>query len=300
MSIVICELPKAGLGNQLFPLVKAAVFAHLNELPLVVTGYNQFKLGPYLRREKVKRKYKGYFRFQKSLLGEQMDRLFLIKYKGCESIAEPPVCRLAPEERKAKKFIFSAIPHWSDYFAGLKEHRDLAISLLSDMLDEKVKQALNRLDAPCIGVHIRMGDFRKLRAGEDFKSAGAIRTPEYYFIELIEYIRKISNKNLAVSVFTDGYKNEFEKLFTLDNVQMIEDNTDIVDLFLLSKSKLIITSAGSTFSYWSAFLSNAPVIMHPDHLHAPIRPDEVNRRWYEGPIDSVSGENQLTGNIRCI
>jgi len=40
MSIVVCELPKAGLGNQLFPLVKAAVFAELNGLPLIVTGKN--------------------------------------------------------------------------------------------------------------------------------------------------------------------------------------------------------------------------------------------------------------------
>jgi hypothetical protein len=38
MSVVICKLPKAGLGNQLFPLMRAYTFAHLNNLPGMVPG----------------------------------------------------------------------------------------------------------------------------------------------------------------------------------------------------------------------------------------------------------------------
>jgi hypothetical protein len=34
MSVVVCQLPKAGPGNQLFVLMKAHVFAHLNGLPI--------------------------------------------------------------------------------------------------------------------------------------------------------------------------------------------------------------------------------------------------------------------------
>jgi hypothetical protein len=52
MSIVICKLPKSGLGNQLFPLMHAMVFAHINQMPLKIIGYHQFKIGPYLRNEK--------------------------------------------------------------------------------------------------------------------------------------------------------------------------------------------------------------------------------------------------------
>ena len=73
MSIVICKLPKAGLGNQLFPLMHAFLFGKLNGLPVVVTGYHQLKIGPYLRREKSKRRYNDYFIFQKSILGECLD-----------------------------------------------------------------------------------------------------------------------------------------------------------------------------------------------------------------------------------
>ena len=69
MGMVVCKLPSAGLGNQLFPLMHAMVFAELNNLPLTVTGYHRIKIGPYLRGEKSKRSYKGYFKFQKSLHG---------------------------------------------------------------------------------------------------------------------------------------------------------------------------------------------------------------------------------------
>lgn len=300
MSIVVCELPKAGLGNQLFALVKATVFAELNGLPLYVKGYNQFKIGPWLRGEKIKRNYYGYFTFEKGLLGQQLDRLSLSGKKGLERVAEPNLTTLSINAREGKQFVFAAIPHWSDYFAGLKDHRDLAITLLRRLIRERITRTAEQLEAPCIGVHIRMGDFRKLRAGEDFRKVGAVRTPEDYFVSLIQRVRELSGRELPVSVFTDGYRHEFQRLFDMENVSMVEGNADIVDLLLLSRSKLIITSAGSTFSYWSAFLANSPVIMHPDHLHASVRPIEVNRHWYEGPLDPAGPDKLLAENIQGI
>ena len=54
MGIVICKIPKAGLGNQLFPIMRAYTFAHLNQLPILVYNYHQVKIGPWLRGEKSK------------------------------------------------------------------------------------------------------------------------------------------------------------------------------------------------------------------------------------------------------
>lgn len=298
MSIVICKLPRAGLGNQLFPLAKAAVFAHLNDLPMIVVGYNQLKIGPWLRREKTKRNYRGYFTFEKGWVGERIEAWRLERYKSYEQINEPEVKKLDTTGRKA--FVYSAIPHWKDYFAGLKEHRELAIRLLQDMIREPIKRAVAAQTVPCIGVHIRMGDFRKLQAGEDFSSAGAVRTPEEYFIEIIEAIRKVNGRELPVSVFTDGYRHEFERLFSLGGIHLIEGNKDIVDLLLLSGSKIIVASAGSTFSYWSGFLSESPLIVHPAHLHEPNRPESMNSRWYEGPFDLQAHGGLLEKNIKAI
>ena len=82
MNKIVCKLPKAGLGNQLFPLMKAYTFAYLNKLPVIVTGYHQLKIGPYVRGEKTKRKYSGFFIFQKNIPEAWRDAWKIKKYKG--------------------------------------------------------------------------------------------------------------------------------------------------------------------------------------------------------------------------
>ncbi|MBS1596782.1 MAG: alpha-1,2-fucosyltransferase [Bacteroidetes bacterium] len=299
-GFVLCRLPKTGLGNQLFPLLKSAVFANLNRLPLIVVGYNQFKIGPYLRGEKIKRRYNGYFNFQKNIFGEQIDRFIVWRHRNFEKVEEPAIEKIADDQKKRKQFIFSAIPHWEDYFEGLRENRELVIELFWKMINKSILRKLETLPVPCIGVHIRMGDFRKLKEGEDFKKTGAVRTPEDYFIEIINAIRRINNSELPVCVFTDGYREEIPKLLSLKRIEVIEGNKDIVDMLLLSKSKIIVASAGSTFSYWAGFLSDSPLIMHADHLHEFIRPQEINRIYYEGPLHPDSPNLLLQKNIELI
>lgn len=284
-SFVVCKLPKAGLGNQLFPLLKALVFAEINNLPVKIVGYHQFKIGPYLRREKSKRKYSGYFTFQRSFLAEQLDAFYIKRKEKIYRIVNEPVLKMIEEsERKKCIYLFDQIPHWANYFDGLREHRDQVIHLFWNVLNKQVKQNLDQLAAPGIGVHIRMGDFRKLKQGEDFSKVGAVRTPEDYFIDIIKQLRAMHGNGLPVSVFTDGYEHELKELLRLENITLIQGNSDIVDMLLLSRSKVVVTSAGSTFSYWSGFLSNAPIIMHPDHIHKPIRSVKDLHKLYEGPI----------------
>jgi hypothetical protein len=288
MSVVLCKLPKAGLGNQLFPLLKAFTFGQINNLPVIVTGYNRLFIGPYLRGEKSKRNYRNYFVFQKSVLGAQWDLWRNRHIKDLQVNEEPALQRLPRPDDGRQLYVYGAIPHWSDYFEGLRDHRDAVNTLLHQLLKPHIKKQVEKLPPPCIGVHIRMGDFRKLAAGEDFSKVGTVRTPEPYFIETIQAIRNIHGSDLPVSVFTDGYRHEFEQLFALKNISLVEGNVDIVDMLLLSKSNIIVTSAGSTFSYWSGFLANVPLIVHPDHLHASIRPAVANKHWYEGPFDHNS------------
>jgi len=107
MSRVVCILPKAGLGNQLFPLLNALVFGKLNDLPVTIIGYHHLKIGPYLRKEKIKRRYRGYFRFQKSVLGEAYDS-FLSNGRLRIIIAfMSPICCVMKKRRSGIKFLFS-------------------------------------------------------------------------------------------------------------------------------------------------------------------------------------------------
>jgi len=284
MGLVICKLPRAGLGNQLFPLLKAYTFAHLNNLPVLVTNYRQVKIGPWLRGERNKRVYNGFFNFEKNRIAAQFDKWKVKNISAEISIPEPEIKKLESKDVFTKYFLFHEIPHYARRFEGLTDNRELVINELNKLIRPSIKKRLEELEPPCIGVHIRMADFKKLREGEKFGKEGATRTPEDYFVKTIQSIRNMYGDNLPVSIFTDGSKKEFSILLQQPKIDFIEGNNDLVDLLLLSKSDIIITSGGSTFSYWAAFLSDAIVIMHPSFSNIKIRPESVDTQ-YEGVFD---------------
>ncbi|MEO6669113.1 MAG: hypothetical protein ABIN36_06535 [Ferruginibacter sp.] len=297
MSLVVCKLPKAGLGNQLFPLMSAFVFANLNGLEVIVVGYHQLKLGPYLRNEKSKRRYSGYFNFQKNIVGEYLDILKVLAFKKRYNVVyDPSVAKLAGKKPEHTVFIFGKLPNWRDYYRDLRDHRAMVLELLYPLLNPWIIKEVENATAPVIGMHIRMGDFRKLKEGEAFKG-GPVRTPESYFVDLIQQARAIYGQALPVSLFTDGHKHEFKELFELENINLIEGNADIVDMLLLSRSKIILSSSGSTFSNWAGFIADAPFIRHPDHIHNFFRPSAINALYYEGAMVKGKIDPLLKKNI---
>lgn len=297
MSFVVCKLPKAGLGNQLFPLLRAHVFAHLNQLPIVVIGYHQLKIGPYLRRERSKRSYSSIFTFRKNVFGELFDRLRVKRILRNKKLVIDPILRIETFNSK-EVFLFNRTPHWSNYFEYLNAHRELVIKLFWNLVRSNVIRKIESLEKPIIGVHVRMGDFRKLAVNEDFSEVGTVRTPEKYFTDVINGIRTMHGTALPVSIFTDGHKSELGSLLTLENTTLVQGNSDFEDLLLLSKSKIIVVSAGSTFGYWAGFISEAPIIMHPDHIHLPLRSKAMGMNIYEGAMNK--NDEVLIRNIEAI
>jgi hypothetical protein len=95
----------------------------------------------------------------------------------------------------------------------------------------------------------------------------------------------VHGKSLPVTVFTDGRKSELQQLFELENIFLSEDNDDLTDLLLLSRSKILITSAGSTFSYWAAFISEGIIISHPEYENLKVRPKCKDAETFEGALD---------------
>lgn len=285
-SAVICRLPAAGLGNQLFPLLRGHTFAALNHLPVYVQKKNKLGIGPYLRFERRKRNYENYFTFTKGIIGTWVQRLALREFQlHAVTVNEPDLHELEVNPQKTA-FVYFEAARYTNYFKGLKEHRPLVKKILMQLVDESVHSEVASKVPPEIGVHIRMGDFRKLNQGEVF-NGGHVRTPEDYFVNIIAKIRIIAGKNIPVTVFTDGYRNELKKIEALQQITFSDCRKDISEILLLSKSKLIITSAGSTFGAWSAFLSDAIVIKHQTQLHEAYR-NEAG--FYEGIFDENNPE----------
>lgn len=297
-SLVFARLPYTGLGNMLLVWAHALVFSRLNELPLMTSGWGHIHIGPIIRRERHRRFYGRYF--------DPVDAIPLWKKwlaLSCYAkIHEPEITELSALPGKHSLYVFSHIPHWRDYFGSIREHRDLVHSTLLRMLKPHYRERLMQLERPWIGVHIRRGDFRALQSGENFSKVGLVRTPLEYFRELIMGIRQIHGTDLPVTVFSDGYDEELQEILSLPGVGRATREADIVDLLLLARSRLLIASAGSTFSYWAGFLTDAPVLLHPDHIHMPLRPSEVNKRYFEGGVrgPAETWPELLKQNIQAI
>lgn len=282
-KLAYAKLPSAGLGNILFVWARACIFAEVNQCQLYTTGWNRLHIGAILRGEKSYRFYGNYFVASKVLvrLQNMMQSLFFSKIYNIN-----PTMHVNSSQNTV--YIFDQVPHWSDSFEYIKEYRDLIKKSLFTMLTNDIQIELAKHNAPAIAVHIRRGDFANLQENVDFKMVGGTKTPLDYFINSINAIRKYINKEIEVQVFSDGTEEELETVLQLNHVKLVATKYDITDLLLMSKSKLLITSAGSSFSYWAGFLSEGAVIIHYDHIHAPHRDKISNAKFYEG---AMIGEN---------
>lgn len=271
------KLPRTGLGNMLLVWARACVFAELNGLRLITTGFGSLRVGPFLRFEREKRLY--WADFLPSAPADIAQALVLSHLGRIER--EPLVRRLSPDELQSVfVYVYEALP---DFFLSFAEHRDLVRERLFAMLTPKRKQELGESKPPVIGVHVRRGDFGKLDPNHNLsRSFGP--TPLGHFVRLINQIREVVGKNMEVTVFSDGEDDELGPLLALPCVVRAPRRAAIVDLLLLSRAKIVIPSAWSTFSLWSGFLSDAPVFLHPmEHEHlCSIRPANINVCHYEG------------------
>jgi hypothetical protein len=290
------KLPKSGLGNKLFVWAKAHVFARLNHLPLVVTGWAQLQLAPILHGRDF-RFYWNYFRPVKEVNWLKQAAI----RRRAKIVEEPPVVRSELPSQPAI-YEFSEIPHWSDYFGDLKAHREMIREALFEMLTPARRRELALATKTQISVQVRLGDFRPLKQDEDFAKVGGVRTPLTYFANIINGIREIHGTEVPVTVFSDGTAQQLGELLSLPAVSLATKQTAVVDMLSMAAGKVLVPSAGSTFGFWAGFLGGCAIIMHPNHIHKSIRPDSVNEMFYEGP--AVGPANQwpelLQKNIRAI
>ena len=66
--------------------------------------------------------------------------------------------------------------HWSDYFGELKPIRETVIQELPNLLSDECRAKVEAVKPIDMAIHIRMGDFRPLKAGEKFAEVGHVRT----------------------------------------------------------------------------------------------------------------------------
>ena len=90
---------------------------------------------------------------------------------------------------------------------------------------------------------------------------------------------------IIVSSVFNGFEKELKPLLEEPDVYYFKPVNDLVDLLVLSSSKVIITTKASTYSYWAAFISDAIVLHHPKTNVPQCRPDDFNKVHFEGAVD---------------
>jgi hypothetical protein len=300
--LVYPQLPKAGLGNMLLVWARAILFAHINSLQVVAPAWGKFVIGPYLRGERDKRYY-GYLFSNKdyvSRLNYLLASLKNIHIHDNPVLSKMEISHLGSQTSKFHLFTFNKLPHWSDYFIDLQEHQPIIKDKLLSNIRPSVLAEISHRPAPQIGIHIRMGDFRALKPEDDFTKLGLVRTPFSWFTRVINAIRGIAGYDVPATIFSDGYDHELSELLNLSNVSRASTASALSDMLTLSRSKLLITSSGSTFSSWASYLGQCPTIWHPAHFHAGVFPPNISQKVFEGGFDPESMQiaDLLTHNIK--
>lgn len=283
MAKVYVKMPKTGLGNMLLVWANAIVFAKINGLEMITSSWWGFRWGAILRREKKKRLYKSYFNetpFYKRAW-------FKAKLLQGTVIKDPEITIIPKDEKKLDQiFFFEKAIRVSDLFGSIRNHHEFIEQQLFALLTSKRKEELKKYPVPVIGVHIRRGDFKM----------GNYITPLSYFIHVIKVIRECTGQSLPVTIFSDADKSELHDILQLSNITIAEDKADILDILLMSKSRFLILSKDSTFSYWAAFLSKALVIIHYEDWQNQIKfSDEyyAEIKWNDKDKQSLPGLESL-------
>ena len=294
---VKANLPHAGLGNMLLVWARAAVFAELNSIPMVAPTWESFHIGPYLRGERYKRFYGGFFSRDRYLSRLQYWITKLLRQPKivCNpSISTNKVGNAAlPGKHKESGlsqpicFVFDKMPPWNDYFQELKAHHLLVKDLLLQDLQPKLRSQVLARSAPHIAIHVRRGDFQEPKDSDDFAVRRYVYTNLDWYIDTLKAIRIAAQQDVPAMVFSDGYPKELAPLLELPNVTLSTDNSAISDLITLSRCKLLIGSSHSSFSAWATYLGQCPTIWPANraHLYEPILAEESRSKIYEGGLN---------------
>ncbi len=282
------DVGRAGLGNMLFPWARAEVFAKDNGCRMLAPRWTQPKIGPLLRREKDLRYYTGLFssrgyvrglaRLLLQLRGRRIEENAAIGQANLEEVTEPTIV---------------TFKGMSGDYETLYEHRDFVQQRLLEILSPRVRSLVeNAPHRDYIGMHVRFGDKIPLEFGRPFPVPDwSSRLPLEWFIHCIKNIRGIMGSPLAIRVFSDAREGELAELLSLGDVSLAPKNPSIVDILLLARSRLLITTGSSSFSSWAAFLGGMPAVWYPQSsLWAPTLRQRLDERGAPQPETSVTGD----------
>lgn len=213
-----------GLANQMFQVATCVSYAKKNNFLYSIPDLNDKKFGGY-----VKNIFKEINRFKvKNTLYEYFEPTF--EYKEIPRFEN---VRLNGYFQSEKYFI---------------DNKDIIYEYFqpTSIIDEYIEGKYSKILENSISCHIRLGDYKFLT-----KEHLNLLDSEYY-LNAFEVLNA-GEKNILI--FSDEINFcKTLKIFNRPNVYFIENESDYLDMMIMSKCKENII-ANSTFSWWSAWLN---------------------------------------------
>ena len=271
-TYVYPKICRAGLGNNLIIWARAELFAREHNLPLIAPRWSVFKIGPILRREKDWRLYGSLFTAGDGIAGLKRWLLFRRATIVGESSVESPLVVEQPGSRIIEFSYYSARPdgvykfvQMGEFFAPLIAHADFLKKRLATIVAPEHQRVVDSLfNEPFIGIHFRRGDKPPLEGGKLYPPDTDHPTlPTEWYVAALKDTRAKLGYDAPAIVFTDGRPEQTAPLTSLPNVRVAPPNNALVDLLLMAKSKIFISTLSSSFSAWAAMLAKIPNIHYP-------------------------------------
>lgn len=274
----------AGLGNELIPWARAIVASNVlgANVLLPAFGFNQRK---YWRHFGTPRRDWVTHKIIETVLPEFEFTVNDFLDGGGDSLSEAIQCFSIKHKLSDRHaWAFTTQGMWGSYhhIREAKEHMK-AMLYLSKFAPKNLHKIKSRLDSTklTIGMHIRLGDFQKPLNTENYRGKFNASLPMQWYVNIVKSITQQLGDTVQFLVVSDGSLEQLSPLLEeCINVVTTLDipDSDISDMLALAESDLLICSV-SSYSCWSAFLSDTPYI------------------WFEPNLQQIDGYYSIWGNL---
>jgi hypothetical protein len=223
---------------------------------MLTPTWTQFRIGPLLRGETDLKHYSNLF---VAGYGEVTGVKKLLIQAGSRRQNEDQDCGLITTHGRPIVKVFVGE---QDRFLQLNGWHEFISAELRAITRPQWIAAVDQIKEFAIGMHVRMGDFVEGHADPNYPHR---RVPHSWFAESLKALRRTVGYPVRAIVVSDGKESELCELLDQEQVSLVRTGSAIGDLLVLSNSKVLIGSAGSSFSAWAAFLGQMPSIAHPSH-----------------------------------
>jgi hypothetical protein len=264
---VYSKTTRAGLGNELFPVIRGALLAQDRGIKELQPVWMRPRIGPMIRGERDKRRYH-----------------ILFQRPGVRRIAVRALVLLAGQRfDESGRKIRPGLP-WLDviivrgmdgYFEPFRGRHQLVLSKLkSRSRDHALGRGHNG-----VAMHVRLGDFKRTSNNGVIETNES--TPMRWFVDAA--MAAIAS-GMSVTVFSDGDDSELALLLSIPSVSRSPAGTALAEMMTMSNHRFIVGS-GSTFTAWGAFLGDRPLLLYPGTNHV--------LKWYDKAIEDEDAHSGI-------